>query len=314
MLLRHHESRGDHDVFEYQAIQKTLVIGGVKIGGTPGKNSTVLIGSLFYSGDKTVLDADRGEFNKKEVESLLQSVGGLSEKTGLPTMIDVVATSTTAIDKYLRFLVDVTEFPLLIDGSGSAQVNIAGLNTAKQMGVMDRVILNSLTPDTDDSLYRAAQETGLRNALLLTFSTAAMASVTKRVELAEQLVGKATDAGMANILIDTGVLDILTLGIACKTLQLLKDKLGLPVGCGAHNAVSTWRGLVPKFGKEAKLPAMVGSSLMPVALGADFVLYGPVKHAPLVYPSVAMVDAALSGILIEKRVRPEMPHPRYLIS
>ncbi len=301
-------------MFEYQAIQKTLVIGGVKIGGTPGKNSTVLIGSLFYSGDKTVVDADKGEFNRKEVEGLLQSLSELSEKTGLPSMIDVVATSSTAIDSYLRFLVDATKFPLLIDGSGSSQVNVAGLTAAKQMGIMDRVILNSLTPETEASLYRTIKETGLRNVLLLTFSTAAMASVTKRVELAESLVAKAIEVGADNIMIDTGVLDILTLGIACKTMQLLKDKLGYPVGCGAHNAVSTWRGLVPKFGKEAKAPALVGSSLMPVALGADFVLYGPVKHAPLVYPSVAMVDAALSGSLIEKRVRPEMPHPRYLIS
>jgi tetrahydromethanopterin S-methyltransferase subunit H len=53
---------------------------------------------------------------------------------------------------------------------------------------------------------------------------------------------------------------------------------------------------------------------MPVSLGADFVLMGPAKDAPLVYPSVAMVDVALSGILIEDRIRPDKPHPRYLVS
>ncbi len=53
---------------------------------------------------------------------------------------------------------------------------------------------------------------------------------------------------------------------------------------------------------------------MPVSLGADFILMGPAKDASLVYPSVAMIDVALSGILIEERVRPEKPHPRYLVS
>ncbi|MHA2211085.1 MAG: tetrahydromethanopterin S-methyltransferase subunit H, partial [Candidatus Thorarchaeota archaeon] len=45
----------------------------------------------------------------------------------------------------------------------------------------------------------------------------------------------------------------------------------------------------------------------------DFVLYGPIKHAQVVFPSVAMIDVALSGSLIEERIRPERPHPRYLI-
>jgi tetrahydromethanopterin S-methyltransferase subunit H len=58
---------------------------------------------------------------------------------------------------------------------------------------------------------------------------------------------------------------------------------------------------------------MVGANLMPVVVGADFVLMGPAKDASLVYPSIAMIDVALSGILIEERIKPDKPHPRYLI-
>ena len=58
---------------------------------------------------------------------------------------------------------------------------------------------------------------------------------------------------------------------------------------------------------------MVGTSLMPVALGADFVLIGPARNAHIIYPSIAMVDVALSGMYIEERKRPDRPHPRYLI-
>lgn len=301
-------------MFAYTVEQKTLEIGGVRIGGPLGRIPTVLVPSIFYTKDRLVKNAQIGQIDKTATENLLNTLAELTEKTGLGTMLDVVATTNEAMEVYLQYLVDNSEFPLLIDGSDSLEVNTAGIRYAKDGGFLDRVIINSLTPETKDDLFTVIQETGLTNALLLTFNSASMVSSSKRVELGDNLIQRARAVGVSNILIDTGVMDLPTLGIACKTQQILKDKYGYPVGNGAHNAISTWAGLVPKFGKDAKKPAVVGSSLMPVSLGADFVLMGPAKDAPLVYPSVAMIDVALSGILIEERIRPDKPHPRYLIS
>jgi tetrahydromethanopterin S-methyltransferase subunit H len=301
-------------MLEYKAEQKTLEIGGVRIGGLPGRIPTVLVPSIFYTKDRLVKNPTTGEIDKSATENLLSMLVDLTERTGLGTMLDVVATTTESMEKYLQFLVDKTDFPLLIDGSDSLEVNTAGIRFAKEAGFLDRVIINSLTPDTKDELFDVVQETGLTSALLLTFNSASMVSSSKRIEEADILIEKSQAVGVSNIMIDTGVMDLPTLGIACKTQHLLKDKYGYPVGNGAHNAISTWAGLVPKFGKEAKKPAMVGSSLMPVSLGADFVLMGPAKDAPLVYPSVAMIDVAHSGVLIEERIRPDKPHPRYLVS
>ncbi len=300
-------------MFDYTTQQKTLEIGGVKIGGIPGLAPTVLIGSIFYSKDKLVLDSKTGELDRSETEKTLQALIEVSEKTGLPSMLDVVASSSAAIRKYLSLVADLTDMPLLIDGSGSEEVNLSGIEFAREAGLLDRVMLNSLASETSDAIYDKMRESKLKNAVLLAFSKEAMASAMKRVETADGLIAKAAKAGVTNVLIDTGVVDLLTLGLACRAMQLLKEKHGLPVGCGAHNAVNMWSGLVPKFGKEAKMPALVGSSLMPVVLGADFVLYGPVKHAPMVFPSVAMIDTALSGVLLEKRIRPDRQHPRFKI-
>jgi len=302
------------ELFEYSVEQQTITIGGVKIGGLPGRNATVVIASIFYSKDRLVKDAETGDIDKTATEDVLGMLAEMSDKTGLPTMLDVVASSPNAMDAYLSYLVDTCDFPLLIDGSGDTAINSAGISKAKESGFLDRVVLNSLTPDTKDETYDVIKEAGLQNALLLTFNTSAITSVVKRVELADQLIERARETGITNILLDTGVLDLLTLGIACKAQMILKDKYGYPIGNGAHNAVSTWRGLVPKFGKEAKSAAYVGSSLIPVVLGADFVMIGPAKEAPVVYPSIAMVDTVLSGSLLEDRIRPEKPHPRYMIS
>ena len=300
-------------MFEYETEQKTLKIGGVRIGGSPGRIPTVLIPSIFYTKDSLVKNANAGEIDEKATENLLNMLTDLTERTGISTMLDVVATTSEAMERYLQYLVDNTEFPLLIDGSDSLEVNTAGIKCAKDTGFLERVVINSLTPETKDELYEVVKDSGLTNALLLTFNTASLSSSTKRVAVADILIQRAQAAGVSNIMIDTGVMDLPTLGIACKTQHILKGKYGYPVGNGAHNAISTWAGLVPKFGRHAKKPAMVGSNLMPVSLGADFVLMGPAKDAALVYPSVAMIDVALSGILIEDRFRPEKPHPRYLI-
>ncbi|UCH04777.1 MAG: tetrahydromethanopterin S-methyltransferase subunit H [Candidatus Thorarchaeota archaeon] len=298
---------------QFDSEQKTLDIGGVKVGGRPGLIPTVMVGSIFYSKDKLVVDERTGKIDKSKTEMMLQKLADVSEKTGLPSMLDVVGTTSEAIQNYLGILADMTDMPLLIDGSGSSEVNLAGLVAAREAGLLNRVVLNSLTPEDGDDVYEAIQELGAKNAVILTFSNVAMPSAVKRAELADEILEKAQRAGITNAMFDTGVVDLLTLGLACKALVSIKEKHGLPVGCGAHNAVAMRGGLVKKFGKKAKEPAFVGSSLMPVVLGADFVLYGPIKHASVTFPAVAMIDVALSGSLLEDRLRPERPHPRYLV-
>ncbi|MHA2191716.1 MAG: hypothetical protein ACXAAP_15985 [Candidatus Thorarchaeota archaeon] len=145
-------------MLEYKAEQKTLMIGGVRIGGVPGMIPTVLIPSIFYTKDRLVKNAEKGEIDKNATESILNTLTNLTEKTGLGTMLDVVATTSEAMERHLQFLVDRTDFPLLIDGSDSLEVNTAGIRFAKEAGFLDRVIINSLTPDTKDELFDVVQE------------------------------------------------------------------------------------------------------------------------------------------------------------
>jgi tetrahydromethanopterin S-methyltransferase subunit H len=297
----------------YEAEQKTISIGDIRIGGRPGLVPTTMIGSIFYTKDKLVINAREGKADKQETEAMVRQLEEISEKTGLPSVLDVIAQTPKAMKEYIRLVADMTEMPLMIDGSGSEEVNLAGLRAAEEIGAMGRVILNSIGPEDDKARIERYRDAGLETAMLLAFSSGAMASSTKRVELAEILIQRTSEAGIENLIVDTGVVDLLTLGLACKAISSIKSRTGTPTGCGAHNAVNMWSGLVPKFGKDAKMPAQVGCNLVPVVLGADFVLYGPIKHAPVVFPSVAMVDVALSGSLLEEGLRPDKSHPRFRI-
>jgi tetrahydromethanopterin S-methyltransferase subunit H len=109
-------------------------------------------------------------------------------------------------------------------------------------------------------------------------------------------------------------LDVPTLGVAFKTIFDVKNELGIPAGCGAHNAIATWRGLKTKMGPEAFEPCTAVADALPIAAGADFVLYGPVEAAPYVFPAAAMVNAAFGQLMIEEGKIPPSSHPIFKIA
>lgn len=298
-------------MFDYSVKQKTYEINGVKIGGEPGEVPTVMVGSMFYNGDKNVTDSAKGLFDKAASLKQIRSAEEMTETVGLPSVIDLIAETTEAARNYLDFVVESTEMPIFLDVV-SEKAQAETLRYASETGVIDRIILNSLNPHTGEELYAAIKDTGLKSAVILTHSTRYILSSNK-TPLIEELAPKAEAVGIENILIDTAVLDIPTLGISVKAIDLIKDRYGYPCGCGAHNSLSSWRRLKEKYTIEAQTMVKGVINAIPTIIGADFVLFGPLKNAPQHYPSVAMVDAAYSQLMMEKRVRPSRDHPRFKI-
>ena len=132
-------------MFYTQNEQQVFEIGKVKVGRRLGENPTVLIGTLFYHGHKIVEDEEKGIFNRGKAEELINHQDELSEKTGNPCMIDVVCASREALPKYLDFVSSLTDAPILMDGVTSSN-NIFGLKYAKECGLINRIVYNSLIP------------------------------------------------------------------------------------------------------------------------------------------------------------------------
>jgi len=303
----------DTNMFKFRKEQMVFEIAGVKIGGNIGENPTVMIGSIFYKGDKTVKDEINGEFDQEAAKKLIVKTEELSEKTGLPAMLDVISTNPKSAEKYLRFAAETTEMPLLIDAV-SHEAAIRSLEVARDLGIEERTIYNSISPDTKESIYRKIKEVNLKSAIVLTYSTRAIISSKERVRFLESLIPKVKAAGIENILVDTVVMDISTLGLACKAIYEVKDQYGYPAGCSAHNAVSSWKALRKK--KDPLLTSVCSSvaSSLPVAIGADFILYGPINDAEYIFPAICLIDAAYGQVLMEKGKRPSSSHPRFKIA
>ncbi len=300
-------------MFKFKKEQVTFDIAGVKVGGNVGENPTVMIGSIFYKGDKAVLDDTTGEFDHGRIEGLIAATEEISDKTGLPAMLDVICTSAPIARKYLEFAADATKMPLLIDAV-SEDAAIEGMACAKDLGIIGRTVLNSLNPETNEPVYAKIKEVGLESAILLTYSSRAIISSKERVRLLDVLLPKAQAAGIKKFLIDTVVMDVATLGLACKAIYEVKDQFGYPAGCGAHNAVDSWKALKKK--KDKTLSAVCASIAngLPIAVGADFVLYGPISTAEHVFPAISIINTAYGQVLMEEGKRPAANHPRFKIT
>lgn len=295
-------------MWQFRAEQKKYQIGKVSVGGTLGENPTVLVGSIFYHKQRSLgFQEETGEFNRNEAEKLIKTQEEFSDKTGLPCMLDVVVPSTKWVSRLLDFISSVTDAPIFLDAP-SAEVRVAGLNYAKQIGILENCVYNSLNPDSKNIEYEKIQETGLKSAVLLAFNVKNM-TATGRLEAIKQILPKAKEKGIEKIFVDTCVLDPPTLGSAFKATFDLKNELGYPTGCGAHNAIGTWKGLKSKMGPQAFKPCAAVADTLTIAAGADWILYGPIEEASYVFPAVAMVNTAFAQLLIEKGKMPPRTHP-----
>ena len=226
-------------------------------------------------------------------------------------MFDVVGATPEAIRRHLEFVSKTAKSPFLIDGT-TEEVRLAGLQYVADNGLTGRAIYNSLQPEIKDEELKAIQTAGVKSAIILTYYLLDFTGK-GRVQAVRELAPRARQAGITNLLVDTCVLDLATLGQAFTAIHDIKNEMGLPAGGGVHNAVAMWKGMKTKMGTQARIPCVASAAAAAVTLGADFILYGPVEDASYVFPAVAMTDTALSQVFVERGFRPEKSHPRFRI-
>jgi tetrahydromethanopterin S-methyltransferase subunit H len=276
-------------MFKFSTSQITYEFNGIKVGGQPGVNPPVLVGSIFYHKHKIVEDEHKGVFNKAEAEALIKNVEELSDKTRLPFMFDVVGSTPEAIVKYIEFVTSVTKAPILVDTLGAIEVSKAALKYVKETGLINKVIYNSVTAKSKDEEYKLLQEYGVKATIALLY-TDKIIDVKSRLEALEVILQKAKIYNVEKILVDSFVIDVPSLSAACRAMIEIKTRYGLPVGMGAHNAVSAQKKVFKeRFGAEGYKACEFASNLMPIILGADFLLYGPIESSKEVFSATYII-------------------------
>lgn len=304
-------------MWQLETEQKIFDIGGAQVGGKPGELPTVLVGSIFYEGHKIVTDAVNGVFDKKIAEKLLNKQKEMSEKTANPCMVDIVALTPQAIQKYIEFVSETTDAPILIDSS-SAEVKISGVKYAKEIGLGNKIVYNSINWHINDEEKRALKTNNLKATVILAYNPrnvwpAGRIEILRGDSSQKGLLKIAEEGSIEKLLIDTAVLDAPSIGLAAEAVALVKKEFGLPCGGGPVNAVSEWK-RVEELGVYAKNVCTANAVTAMQYAGADFVLYGPIGKAEVVFPAAAMTDALIAYEARVHGIRPKTKnHPLFKI-
>jgi len=290
--------------------QVVFEVCGVRFGGLPGFNPVVAVGSLFYIGDKKLISADEGIIDKEATIKEIEAAKKIAEEYGIALAIDLIGNNVKVFENTLAFIVDTAEVPVFIDAP-SPEIRIVGYKLAYEIGVNDKCIANGLFINSPEEEYKAIRDYNIEASVIMGFDPAkAVSSLTPNARLKlleEKLLPKARSYGIDKLLLDAVVLDPSSISLCGSAIRLFKDKLGLPSGAAPANAL----GVVSKkdFGVEGVVGILGGSAVFMRLMGADFILYGPLKRIKYVAPALSMVDSLLGYLLRLEGTRLGKDHP-----
>ena len=292
-------------MYKFQTEQREMRIGGVNVGGQPGRRRTMLVGSLFYPRHSVVLDPRKGTLDQGKLNERLERYLEVVKNCGCPSGLMLYAESCEAARGYLEAVCDKVPGPLFAD-SGSAEVRLSFLRSAREMGVLDRVVYNTVNAGISEQETEALRECPPVNAVILAFNPRGD-DVKGRIYMLENgddlipqgLVPAAEELGIRNLLIDTAVTSPdLSAGSALRSILVAKAKWGLPTGCALHNAVECLDLEGMEDPKEARRNVDSSAVAIGIMAGADYVVYGPLEHAKRAMPVASFADR-----MIEQAVR-----------
>jgi tetrahydromethanopterin S-methyltransferase subunit H len=299
----------------------TIQIGDISIGGRRGEYPTTLILSIFHRGDRIVSDHKVGHFDKKRAKRYIHRANKLSQTTGNPLILDVLAETPDAMTTYLAFLSEVAEnIPFLIDSS-SREARLAGVSYVDEIGRTELAIFDAISHNTTAKELEALQSAKIQAAIVLAHNPLDIRpqgrlAVLQGTSDEEGLLMRAKKANITKLLIDTVALDLAGLSIATAAMRFVKAELGLPVGAGSANSVALWQraSLVSPAAKRYLAPALC-TYLQ--CHGANFILAGPLRRAPRFFTATSVTDALLAYTSQDGAYPAPIPktrnHPRYTV-
>ncbi len=289
--------------------QNIYDIGRVKVGGQPGELPTFLIGSIFWLGQKMVADANKGIFDAKVAEDIINTCQTQSDITGVPFALDIVGTTDLAFEKYFDFVSKHSDVPLMLDAM-SPKTRMAAANMAKKMGLIDRCFYNSVYKGVTDAELANLKESGIKMSIVLA-DDPHDTTLNGKMKVIEEALALAAKGGITKPLIDTAIPAFEPdMGTSVRTIPIMKEKYGHPVGLGSGNVVTTMGWVKANIAKEFRKGTVTATNTIMQVMGANWLMIGPAEQAEWVFPAVAVVDSYIASAAADLDTRPlDESHP-----
>jgi tetrahydromethanopterin S-methyltransferase subunit H len=300
-------------MFKFTTPQNVYEVGRVKIGGQPGELPTVLIGSIFWLGQKMVQDANKGIFDAKEAENIINKMQTWSDTTGIPFAFDIVGTTEDAFTKYIDFISKHSEAPLMLDAM-SPKTRMAAAEMVRKMGLQENCIYNSFYKGVSKLEAEKVKESGIKASIVLADNPKDN-SLDGKMAVLEEALALAKEGGITKPLIDTAIPAFAPdMGTAVRAIHPIKEKFGHPTGLGTGNVVTTMGWVKAHVAKEFRKGCTTATNAIMQTMGANWLMFGPAEQADWVFPAVAIVDTYVSSAMSDLDIRPlEETHPIFKV-
>jgi tetrahydromethanopterin S-methyltransferase subunit H len=295
--------------FKFNTKQNIYEIGKVKVGGQPGELPTFLIGSIFWLGQKMVQDANKGIFDANEAERIINTMQTQSDITGVPFAFDIVGTTEIAFEKYIDFVAKHSEAPLMLDAM-SPKTRMAAATLAKNMGLSERCFYNSVYKGVTDAELVVLKDSGIKMSIVLADNPRDN-SLEGKMTVIQEALALADKGGITKPLIDTAIPAFAPdMGTAVRTIPVMKEKYGHPVGLGSGNVVTTMGWVKANIAKEFRKGCVTATNSIMQTAGANWLMIGPAEQTEWVFPAVAVTDTYIASAAADLGTRPlEETHP-----
>ena len=297
--------------FKFNTQQKVYTIGKAKVGGQPGELPTFIIGSIFWLGQKMVTDANKGIFDAKAAEQIINTMQTQSDITGVYYGFDVVGTTEEAFGKYIDFVAKHCDAPIMLDAM-SPKTRMTAATMAKKMGLSDRCFYNSVYKGVTDAELANLKDSGIKMSIVLADDPKDN-SLEGKMKVIQEALALADKGGITKPLIDTAIPAFAPdMGTAVRTIPIMKEKYGHPVGLGSGNVVTTMGWVKANVAKEFRPGCRTATNAIMQTAGTNWLMIGPAEQAEWVFPAVAVTDSYVASAAGDLGTRPlEETHPIY---
>lgn len=296
-------------MFRYELAQKVCSIGGIKVGGQPGENPPLLIASMFQKGDILLESRKERKFNRTAAIERIREIELLSQETGVPGMVAMVANSADEMKTYVDFFLSVTKMPFAID-IWQQKIRLAVAHYIAELGIQDRVLYNSITPwdENIEDQVSELKKLGIKHVVIQVFDMEDKRPG-GRVKSLKKLLPLVEKGNFSSILVDTAVMNLPATVFSLVANHLIKQEFGLPVGCASSNGTYMWRKKASEPDKGKFIPIDAGVHAIS-ALISDFIFYGPMTGTSRVFPAVAAASSMIAALSYgESGFLPDGSHP-----
>ncbi len=297
--------------FKFNTKQNIYTVGKAKVGGQPGELPTFLIGSIFWLGQKMVQDANKGIFDAKAAEDIINTMQTQSDITGVQFAFDIVGTTDMAFEKYIDFVAKHSDAPLMLDAM-SPKTRMTAATIAKKMGLADRCLYNSVYKGVTDAELANLKESGVKMSIVLA-DDPKDTTLEGKMKVIQEALALAEKGGITKPLIDTAIPAFAPdMGTAVRTIPIMKEKYGHPVGLGSGNVVTTMGWVKANVAKEFRPGCRTATNSIMQIAGANWLMIGPAEQAEWIFPAVAVTDTYIASAAGDLGTRPvDETHPIY---